>query len=116
MLTERTPTAVYNADEKKLIGIFAYRCIADKFIFGGMKNHSKAHLANAIRTKYNIKPKVSQHPFTIAARNATSAQILEMGDALFILKDESLAKFAKGITNHFDSTRLSMYKDLYGPY
>ena len=90
--SEGEPTAVYNADEACLIVVFPSRVMAGVLIYGskmGMKGSKK--VSQYVHNQARICPKSSAHPFKIAVRNANKAQIAELGDENFIIKDDRYA-------------------------
>lgn len=106
-MKEGRAIAIYNADEQRLIGLFANGTMAAQFIYGRYKaGPPSRNIAVRVRNKSRITPKVSQHTFNIAVRNANTTQILELNGKDYLLKDESLSEHLKSISKGFDSTAI----------
>lgn len=73
---ERTPIAVYNAQEKKLIDVFPTIGEAARYIYGTAYSKVKY---NNVRNGFTNKTRLikHRHPFPIAVRLATQKQISE---------------------------------------
>jgi hypothetical protein len=77
-----TPCAIYNAEEKKLIGLFKSRTLAAKYIGG---NVSKGMISSSIANNDGIR--ASSNPFNVrlAARNINPAQRELLGDKVYLI-------------------------------
>jgi hypothetical protein len=109
---DHTKTAVYNADEARLVGVFAARSMAAEFICGGHKPRAAySKVQCAMDRKTRILPKSSQLPFKVAVRIANADQINMLGSEDYILIDDSLVGFLSSIRPGFHTTRLDLYYD-----
>ena len=83
--------AVYNADEKKLIGIFSAMSIAGKFIYGNTVNKNLIKsISDATRTKVIIKKDKNVLSCNIAVRVANSKQKEELSNKQYIIFDDNI--------------------------
>lgn len=93
--------AIYNADEKLLIGLFANRKAAGQFIFGPLKDKATDPIAwihTAILRKTRILTGSNRLGCNIAVRNATPEQRARLGEHLYLVTDPRYTDYTKDLT------------------
>lgn len=98
-LLNDTPFALYDADDKVLIGIFKYAWIINRYL--GVTNGTILSSAQR-RGKF----KESRYPGTVAVRYANSEQRKELGDELILIKNDNKLKFNKVLLAKYNSANI----------
>jgi hypothetical protein len=87
------PKAVYNADKKSLIGLFASGSLTAQFVFGKYKTGSNTITWRAIAAKS------TQLGCRLAIRELSSTQLEELGGSFYVLKDETYRPFVASMSS-----------------
>jgi hypothetical protein len=70
--------AVYNADKKELMAIFASTAMAASYIYGQFDGQARERLQKRLCDKYRISDSRFEHP--VAVRHASTKQVEMMGE------------------------------------
>jgi hypothetical protein len=92
-MKEKTPVAVYDADQKELMGVFESSVMAAKFIYG--YGRTKSDLISWITRKIKVPAKSNQLGCAIAIRFASASQSEELQGREYVLRKETYNKFIK---------------------
>jgi len=98
-IQEANPTAVYNADEQKLIAIFKSRSLAGKFLFGVSKTPIEAmkSLTYSLAKRTAMRPTTTRLGCMVAVRNASQEQKDMLGNNDYLLLDERYQEFTQDL-------------------
>jgi len=89
-IANERPFAIYNADEKKLVGIFASGKLANKYVYG-MTKSSATNISTAATKKSIIAKNRNQLGYNVAIRYATPEQINKLeGKQYFLANNASV--------------------------
>ncbi len=88
MQREDKRIALYNADTKSVVGIFANACIAAKFVYGITAGYTKSTtIIGCCSKKGKLRKSTTVLDFNVAARSATVAQIDALDKEKYVFFD-----------------------------